>query len=791
MPTASPPVNPTYEPTSHVPSEAPITSRPTINGETNAPTSSTPSLAPTPSFQPTVTGETLSPTAFSSPESEPTLSPSSNHPTQELTGDAAALCGMITSTNIGLIARDVGLSGWDCGGSGADSICTGWTGVTCSNGKVSGLSFSGMGLAGILSESFGQLVHLKSADLSDNDIQGPLPESFRNLINLEVLNLSGNQLGVNQEGTRASENGGNRRLGSALSDADILSSLTQLKVLDVSGNGYTGPIPASMCAVETDSLTLTALDEQSRSNPNTFSCVPLCLTAKSNVFGIDGLTVCGAEPSAAPTGFSFTKNSSSSKSPNAALSVLIYPAIAFVVLVFCCAGLVYFCVNKRKNTEKEDGKGDNKDSAGDRNGVEVCALDLEGQQQSSSEGQPSPSGALMTTSGGVILGDDSEDKVNRLDSGTHSMDSPNSTFGSRTPPTKKKKPPSYTTPTNASDGTSSPIVFKPRSASSSSSPSPPGSSENNDSSDSDDGIIARVPSRALSRSSSQSSRIVAEGMGTGMVRRGSDRRLQILTPHGSTGSMSAPHSAPSAMYHRASTSDKINVDGEGDANITGVQPLTLRQNMTVRLQRSASMASARFNHATNFASPKQLDIAPIGSRSVSGGSGNMSRSLSSRIGDRLAGKSTLDIAPMGSLSRVKSQKPRVLSLEEVEHQSSSSDEGGTGTEKKKAHKKGHFNTDVLNLGSFTSVPSQRSVDDAEREGRGSAETPDSYEMGEHYLMAAASDTAAVSPEMTNPIRPGHRPVDSGDCEGGAASGSGDSCGVGTPSSSGDDDSVVA
>ncbi|KAA0067566.1 phytosulfokine receptor 1-like [Cucumis melo var. makuwa] len=93
------------------------------------------------------------------------------------------------------------VQGWDYGSS---SDCCSWKGVTCSNppalklndsnvfSRVVGLELPGEKLRGNVSESLGDLVQLKTLNLSDNFLTNSFPSNLFSLQNLEVVDLSSN-----------------------------------------------------------------------------------------------------------------------------------------------------------------------------------------------------------------------------------------------------------------------------------------------------------------------------------------------------------------------------------------------------------------------------------------------------------------------------------------------------------------------------------------------------------------------------------------------------------------------
>ncbi len=83
-------------------------------------------------------------------------------------------------------------SGWFA--EGDHEPCT-WQGVSCENGRVTGLAFKGVGYFKTFPEAVLELKDLKELRMVDTLMRGPLPDSFfGELQKLEVLELSGNYL---------------------------------------------------------------------------------------------------------------------------------------------------------------------------------------------------------------------------------------------------------------------------------------------------------------------------------------------------------------------------------------------------------------------------------------------------------------------------------------------------------------------------------------------------------------------------------------------------------------------
>ncbi|KAH0698672.1 hypothetical protein KY284_012887 [Solanum tuberosum] len=69
-----------------------------------------------------------------------------------------------------------------------------WFGVQCLAGKVQMLDLHGHSLEGTLAPELGNLTHLRSIVLSENNFFGAIPKEFGRLRRLEVLDLTDNNL---------------------------------------------------------------------------------------------------------------------------------------------------------------------------------------------------------------------------------------------------------------------------------------------------------------------------------------------------------------------------------------------------------------------------------------------------------------------------------------------------------------------------------------------------------------------------------------------------------------------
>ncbi|KAI4371781.1 hypothetical protein MLD38_010090 [Melastoma candidum] len=136
------------------------------------------------------------------------------------------------------------LSGWDIN---SVDPCT-WNMVACSaEGYVISLEMVSVRLAGTLSPSIGNLSHLRTLLLQNNQLSGPVPPEIGKLSELQTLDLSGNQF----DGEIPSSLGSLSQLSYLRLSRNRLSgqipntiaNLTGLFFLDLSYNNLSGPTP--------------------------------------------------------------------------------------------------------------------------------------------------------------------------------------------------------------------------------------------------------------------------------------------------------------------------------------------------------------------------------------------------------------------------------------------------------------------------------------------------------------------------------------------------------------------
>jgi len=336
----SPTLSSTSEPSysSLVPSNDVSTSFPSLSPALNE--ALFPTLDPideptaSPTLVPTFDGETIPPTNV------PSVTPTHN-PVE------TAVCELVE-------AFDLDIQGWSCDSN--VSICnSGWSGLRCDNlGQVTVLDVRSRQLSGTIPSSIGMLTTLLEAYFSDNNIDGPLPLELGLLKNLTTLNLGSNMLGTSGRRKLKELWSGNhmrnhvdsvgRRLQNDFVDDSFtaIQEMTSLKYLDISGNGFVGQIPSSLCALPLEIFVV--VSTLPSSNENSFSCIAQCLLEKTNLALVvpATLSACPAEvsptPSPTPDGDVNLANSASSSDAldtNEVTGITIGVSI-FIIIVLCC-----------------------------------------------------------------------------------------------------------------------------------------------------------------------------------------------------------------------------------------------------------------------------------------------------------------------------------------------------------------------------------------------------------------------------------------------------------------------
>ncbi|CAH2046268.1 unnamed protein product [Thlaspi arvense] len=137
------------------------------------------------------------------------------------------------------------LSGWDIN---SVDPCT-WYMVGCSSeGVVVSLEMASKGISGTISTNIGELTHLQTLLLQNNQLTGPIPSELGQLSELETLDLSGNRFSgeipaslgflTHLNYLRLSRN----RLSGQI--PHLVAGLSGLSFLDLSFNNLSGPTPS-------------------------------------------------------------------------------------------------------------------------------------------------------------------------------------------------------------------------------------------------------------------------------------------------------------------------------------------------------------------------------------------------------------------------------------------------------------------------------------------------------------------------------------------------------------------
>ena len=126
-----------------------------------------------------------------------------------------------------------------------------WSGVTCTNGAVTSLKLTSLGLSGSIPSSISLLTGLTSLDLSSNAIRGPIPTALVLLTNLNTLMLTNNRItGTIPEGLTSLQNlvyldlEYNLLIGSV---PTFLAEMNQLIILYADGNAFSGQVSSELC----------------------------------------------------------------------------------------------------------------------------------------------------------------------------------------------------------------------------------------------------------------------------------------------------------------------------------------------------------------------------------------------------------------------------------------------------------------------------------------------------------------------------------------------------------------
>ena len=292
-----------------------------------------PTPAPTPPPHPTAPPTKL-PTAAPTPTPAPTQ-------TVRLT-DKAALCALYSSFDFA--KRTALLPSWTCSSSAlacssSSASTSTWAGVTCTRGRVTSvtlsglklgsgslpssigtmdgltsLTLSGLGLSGYLPAQLGLLTSLVTLSASANSLSGWLPSTLGLLRGLKTLDLHSN----NFDGSVPTTLGGLSQLTSLdLGNCKIagaiptyLGAMTNLRILNLGGNLLAGTVPSSVCSLAKASVSV--------SGNLGIPCYPACLASQPG-FSHDSQQVQCSPPTSAPTLRVVTAAPTSSPTPSAML----------------------------------------------------------------------------------------------------------------------------------------------------------------------------------------------------------------------------------------------------------------------------------------------------------------------------------------------------------------------------------------------------------------------------------------------------------------------------------------
>ncbi|KAL3520055.1 hypothetical protein ACH5RR_018204 [Cinchona calisaya] len=208
------------------------------------------------------------------------------------------------------------LDGWDIN---SVDPCT-WNMIGCSSdGFVVSLEMASMGLSGTLSPSIGNLTHLQTMLLQNNQLSGYIPAEIGKLSELQTLDLSGNQF-----------------IGDIPSN---LGNLAHLSYLRLSRNKLSGQIPKPVAD-------LTGLSFLDLSFNNLSGPTPKILAKDYSVAGNNFL--CSSVSVEMCMGVPKPVNDSSpyrrvSNHPRWILSVIIGVSCTFIVLVMLLVCWVHWC----------------------------------------------------------------------------------------------------------------------------------------------------------------------------------------------------------------------------------------------------------------------------------------------------------------------------------------------------------------------------------------------------------------------------------------------------------------
>ncbi|KAG6418537.1 hypothetical protein SASPL_120741 [Salvia splendens] len=250
------------------------------------------------------------------------------HINSDLSSDAAALLDFAGSV------PHVRELNWNA--SAAGTICTTWTGITCSNDKtrVTGVHLPALGLFGrIPASTIGKLDDLKVLSLRSNHLSGDLPSDILSLPSLQALYLQRNNF-----------------------SGPIPASLPpRLALLDLSSNSLSGLIPPSLANL----TRLAVLNLQSNSFTGNLPDLDI---PSLNLFNVSYNSLNGTIPQSlrrfpascfvGNANLSTSSPSPPTKTRKLNVGAIVAIAIACVALFLLAMMYLLFCIKKRSDGER-------------------------------------------------------------------------------------------------------------------------------------------------------------------------------------------------------------------------------------------------------------------------------------------------------------------------------------------------------------------------------------------------------------------------------------------------------
>jgi len=153
----------------------------------------------------------------------------------------------LASDRAGLVSLRSALGGRTLLWNATQTSPCAWTGVTCTNNRVTMLRLPAMGLSGSLPSGLGNLTELQTLSLRFNALTGRIPADFGNLKALRNLYLQGNFFsGEVPDAVFALQNLVRLNLGNNNFSGEIspkFNGLTRLSTLYLERNNFSGSIP--------------------------------------------------------------------------------------------------------------------------------------------------------------------------------------------------------------------------------------------------------------------------------------------------------------------------------------------------------------------------------------------------------------------------------------------------------------------------------------------------------------------------------------------------------------------